>query len=169
MSNNLFNLLTYAIITMRCRKFMKKIILIFLLTFLLVGCSSSNYHKLNYEKLTTKLENNDTFILLFNNNTTEGDLLKNTLNKVLEKNNLTAYEINSTKLNQEQSNELREYFSYEDISIIFIKDGVDPSKLAHITNSSITVKDLERHLINLGFIASNVNDENNNDTEKTSE
>lgn len=133
---------------------MKKLIIAIFLMLLTVGCSGSNYNKLNYENLTKKLENKDTFILLVNDGSDEAKLLKNTLNKVLEENKLTAYEINPNKITEDEKNELRNSFSYENISIIFFKDGIDPSKLSHVTDTSITKKDLEKHLTNLGFIKS---------------
>ena len=140
---------------------MKRIILTFILMFLLVGCSVVNYDKINCDKLIKKLENKETFILLVYNDSDESKLLENTLSKVLEDNDLEAYTINSNSISEEKENELRKYFSYENISIIFFKDGVDPSKLSHITDTSITSDKLEKHLINLGFIQSD-------DTEKTS-
>ena len=143
---------------------MKKIIFTILLMFVIVGCSG-NYNKLSCNKLITKLENKDTFILFVGNNTTNSKSLKNTLNTVLKQNNLEAYEINSTSISQDEKNTLRKYFSYEDISIIFFKDGIDPSKLSHITNTNITLDELRNHLTNLGFIESENND---SDNEKTS-
>lgn len=131
---------------------MKKIILVFTLMFLLVGCSGSNYTKLNYEKLTKKLDNKDTFILLVNDNSEDGKLLKSTLNKVLTTNNLEAYELDSTKITEVEKNKLRTSIGLENISIVFIKDGIDPSKLVHITDVLTTENDLEKHLENLGFI-----------------
>ena len=133
---------------------MKKIIIAIFLMLLTVGCGGNNYNKLNYENLTKKIENKDTFILLVNDGSDEATLLKNTLNKVLEENELTAYEVNPNKIKEDEKNELRTSFSYENISIIFFKDGINPSKLSNITDSSITKKDLEKHLSNLGFIKS---------------
>lgn len=131
---------------------MKKIALVLMLIIMVMGCNNGNYSKLKYDDLKEKLDNKETFILLFNNNSDEGNLLKNTLETVLVDNNLKAYEINPDKLTENQKNALRPYFSYEDVSIIFIKKGIDPSKLTHITNELTTIKELTTHLTNLGFI-----------------
>lgn len=131
---------------------MKKIIIAVLFIFIVTGCTSDNYSKINYKDLTQKIENKDTFIVLFNDDSKEAKLLKNTLNKVLNNNNLKAYVINSNKISQENRNKLRPTISYENLSIVFIKNGMDSTKLSHITNPEISIDDLEKHLINLEFI-----------------
>ena len=133
---------------------MKKNIIAILLILLLVGCSSNSYSKLNYEKLTKKIDDKESFILLINDQSEEGNLLKNTLNKVLKANNLKAYELNPNKVSADEKNELRTSFSYENISIIFFKDGINPSKLSHITDELTTETEITNHLKNLGFINS---------------
>lgn len=144
---------------------MKKLILIVVLTFMLVGCSNSNYENLTYKQLTNKLENKDTFIILFNDESSEGNLLKKTLEQVLLENNLKAFEINPNDLSEENKISLRPYFSYENASIIFIKDGVDPSKLSHITDELTDKEEMESHLINLGFIEEKADDSTNDETQ----
>lgn len=131
---------------------MKRIITIFILMFLLVGCSKGNFTSLNYKELTAKLEKKDTFILLVNDGSDNGDFLKDTLNKVLENNDLKAYEFNATKIKESDKNALRNTISFENIGIIFIKDGLDSSKLTHITDVLTSEKVLENHLKNLEFI-----------------
>ena len=151
-------------ITIEVHDIMKKILLIFLLIFLLVGCSSGKYSKLDYQELMNKLENKDTFILLVNDESEDGKLLRNTLNKILEENNLSAYEINPNDITQDEKNKIRDYFSYENVSIIFIKDGFNPSKLTNITNPSISINELTNHLTNLGFITNKNLPTNNEET-----
>ena len=91
---------------------MKKFILILLTLFLVVGCGNSNYNGLNYKELKAKLDNKETFILLLNDNSNESKVLKNSLNTVLENNNLKAYELNPTKLSNDEKNNLRTFFVY---------------------------------------------------------
>lgn len=131
---------------------MKKIILMFLILFLVVGCGKSNYNGLNYKELKEKLDNKETFILLLNDNSSDSKILSDSLNTVLEKNNLIAYELNPTKLTNDEKNNLRTYFAYQNTGIIFIKDGIESSKLTQITDPLTKINDIENHLKNLGYI-----------------
>lgn len=131
---------------------MKKIIISMFLLLLLVGCSNNDYTELNYNELTKKIENKDTFILFVNDKSDESNLLKNTLKDVLKENGISAYEINSNKITNDEKNELRTSFSYENTSIIFFKDGINPSKLTNINDELITKNELKTYLTNLGFI-----------------
>ena len=131
---------------------MRKILIAILFIFVITGCTSNNYNKINYDELVKKTENKETFIILFNDGSDDAKLLKNTLNKVLNDNNLKAYMIDSTKITQDEKNKLRPIISYEDLSIVFIKEGIDSSKLSHITDPQTSTKNLENHLSNLNFI-----------------
>lgn len=131
---------------------MKKVIIAILFVLLLTGCTSNNYKKISFDELTKKLDNKETFIILFNDDSKDSDILQKTLNNVLNNYDLKAYKINSNKISLEQKNELRPLISYEGLSIVFIKDGLDSSKLSHITDPLITEKNLENHLTNLNFI-----------------
>ena len=132
---------------------MKKIILTILLFITMTACSNDSiFTKLSYDELNKKIENEETFILLFNDESRNGELLKHTLEKVVTENDLTAYEINSSNLKETQKNNLRPLISYQDASIVFIINGKDPSKLTHITDELTDVDELTSHLTNLGFI-----------------
>ena len=58
---------------------MKKIAMIFLLLLTVTACSSSYLSKLNYKKLMTKLDNEESFVLYLTNEDESGLTLKNTL------------------------------------------------------------------------------------------
>ena len=131
---------------------MRKIIIAIFFIFIITGCTSNNYSKINYTDLMNKLDDKETFVILFNNGSDDAKLLKNTLNKVLNDNNLNAYMIDSTKITQDEKNKLRPIISYEDLSIVFIKEGIDSSKLSHVTDPQISINNLENHLSNLNFI-----------------
>ena len=119
----------------------------------MTACSNDSiFTKLSYDELNKKIENEETFILLFNDESRNGELLKHTLEKVVTENDLTAYEINSSNLKETQKNNLRPLISYQDASIVFIINGKDPSKLTHITDELTDVDELTSHLTNLGFI-----------------
>jgi len=129
---------------------MKKVLLLIIGLFMLTGCSNNNIEELSYKELNKKFENKETFILYFDG--TDGDVLKDTLNRVLEKENLVAYTINTSKLSQDEINTLRYKADYEEPSIVFIKEGTDPSILTHITDVYITDESLTTRLTALGFI-----------------
>ena len=129
---------------------MKKVLLLIIGLFMLTGCSSNKIEELSYKELNKKFENKETFILYFDG--TDGDVLEDTLNRVLEKENLVAYTINTSKLSQDEINTLRYKADYEEPSIVFIKEGTDPSILTHITDVYITDESLTTRLTAVGFI-----------------
>lgn len=131
---------------------MKKVLLLIIGLFMLTGCSNNKIEELSYKELNKKFENKETFILYFDG--TDGDVLEDTLNRVLEKENLVAYTINTSKLSQDEINTLRYKADYEEPSIVFIKEGNDPSILTHITDVYITDESLTTRLTALGFIDS---------------
>ena len=129
---------------------MKKVLLLIIGLFMLTGCSNNKIEELSYKELNKKFENKETFILYFDG--TNGDVLEDTLNRVLEKENLVAYTIDTSKLSQDEINTLRYKADYEEPSIVFIKEGTDPSILTHITDVYITDESLTTRLTALGFI-----------------
>lgn len=129
---------------------MKKVLLLIIGLFMLTGCSSNKIEELSYKELNKKFENKETFILYFDGE--DGDVLEDTLNRVLEKENLVAYTINTSKLSQDEINTLRYKADYEEPSIVFIKEGNDPSILTHITDVYITDESLTARLTALDFI-----------------
>lgn len=131
---------------------MKKVLLLIIGLFMLTGCSNNKIEELSYKELNKKFENKETFILYFDG--TDGDVLEDTLNRVLEKENLVAYTINTSKLSQDEINTLRYKADYEEPSIVFIKEGNDPSILTHITDVYISDESLTTRLTALGFIDS---------------
>ena len=129
---------------------MKKIFLLLILVFLLTGCNKSNIKNISYDELIQKFENKESFILFFDGN--DSEILKSTLNKILEKNELEAYTINTEKLNNDEINKLRLNVDYEEPSITFSINGVDPSVITHITDVYISETDLEARLREASFI-----------------
>ena len=134
---------------------MKKVLILIMALFMLTGCSSNNIKNISYKDLNKKFENKETFILYFDG--TDDEILKDTLNKVLDKNNLTAYRLDTNKLKEEQITELRYKADYEEPSIIFIKEGIDPSVITHVTDIYTTEETLTTKLTELGFIEINTN------------
>ncbi len=126
----------------------KHILLVFLVTFLLVGCKSNNINSISYEKFKEKVDKKESMILFFG----ESETLETTLNNVLNKYKLEAYKVKTAKLNDDEINSLKEIIDYEDPSICFIIDGNNPTKLTNITDEYITEAKLETVLKNLQFI-----------------
>ena len=129
---------------------MKKILITLVFIFLLTGCKNGNIKNISYDDLLKKIENKESFILYFDEENSKN--LKNTLNKVLEKNNLNAYTINTSKLNQDKINNLRLKIDYEEPSITFIIEGNDPSVITHIKDEYITENEIEERLRDMNFI-----------------
>lgn len=129
---------------------MKKILfsLLVVFTLLLTGCSNGNIENIKYDALKTKIENKESFILYVGTSSS----LKTNLNKVLEENNLTAFALSVDKLSDEQKLELNNKISFSGNEIIFVKEGIDPSKKSHITDEYSKEKEIYDQLVNMGFI-----------------
>ena len=130
---------------------MKKLYLLLILGFLLItGCSSSTLKSISLDELNSKMENKGSFVLYFSD---DNDYeLENTLVKALEQNNLSGFKINTSKLSDEEKNKLQISIAYETPSIIFIIDGKDPTKLSHVTSSTITTREIVARLKDMNFI-----------------
>lgn len=144
---------------------MKKLLLLVIGIFLLTGCTNySNIEKIKYADLKAKLENKESFVVVFTNNEkkntedesydykTESTTLKSTLNKALAENNINAYEVVYSDLTQEEKNELRPIIDIENYGIVFVKEGNDPTILNHVTDHTTTKYDIIDRLKTNGFI-----------------
>ena len=129
---------------------MKKIIFSLLLSiFILTGCGNSKLSKITLDDLNKKLENKETFIVYFYKDDSN---LENTLNSVLENNNLEGFKIDTSKISNEEKNKLEVQIAYKEPSIVFVVNGNDPSILSHITDESTTSKDIINRLRDMKFI-----------------
>ena len=126
----------------------KHILLVLVVTLLLVGCKSNNVNSISYEKFKEKIDKKESLILFFG----ESKTLETTLNNVLNKYDLKAYKIKTSSLNEDELNELKGIIDYEEPSICFIVDGINPTKLTNITDEYIEESKLETVLKNLNFI-----------------
>ncbi len=126
----------------------KHILLVLVVTLLLVGCKSNNVNSISYEKFKEKIDKKESLILFFG----ESKTLETTLNNVLNKYDLKAYKIKTSSLNEDELNELKGIIDYEEPSICFIVDGINPTKLTNITDEYIEEAKLETVLKNLNFI-----------------
>ena len=132
---------------------MKKIAMIFLLLLTVTACSSSYLSKLNYKKLTTKLDNKESFVLYLTNEDESGLTLKNTLTTVCKDNNIKCFYLNTDNLKEDELDSLKEKITFEDSNIIvFIKKGKENTVLARIDDVYISAKDLKEELKNQEYL-----------------
>lgn len=129
---------------------MKKVLMVVVMLLLVTGCSSNRIEKLSYKELLKKFEAKESFILYFANE--DSETLEKTLNRILNKYELDAYTINTTKLSQDEINNLRLNADYEEPSIVFVREGIDPSVITHVTDNYITEADLTTRLQDMKFI-----------------
>ena len=126
----------------------RHILLVFLVAFMLVGCKSNNINSISYEKFKEKVEKKESMILYFG----ESDTLETTLNNVLNKYNIKAYRVKTSSLDDDEINSLKEVIDYDEPSICFIIEGVNPTVLTNVTDEYITEAKLENILNDLKFI-----------------
>lgn len=132
---------------------MKKIAMIFLLLLTVTACSSSYLSKLNYKKLTTKLDNKESFVLYLTNEDESGLTLKNTLQTVSKDNSIKCFYLNTDNLDEDELDSLKEKITFEDSNIIvFIKEGKENTVLARIDDVYISAKDLKEELKNQEYL-----------------
>lgn len=132
---------------------MKKISMIFLLLLTVTACSSSYLSKLNYKKLTTKLDNKESFVLYLTNEDESGLTLKNTLQTVCKDNNIKCFYLNTDNLDEDELDSLKEKITFEDSNmIVFIKEGKENTVLARIDDVYISAKDLKEELKNQKYL-----------------
>ena len=132
---------------------MKKIAMIFLLLLTVTACSNSYLSKLNYKKLTTKLDNKESFVLYLTNEDESGLTLKNTLQTVSKDNNIKCFYLNTDNLDEDELDSLKEKITFEDSNIIvFIKEGKENTVLARIDDVYISAKDLKEELKNQEYL-----------------
>lgn len=132
---------------------MKKIAMIFLLLLTVTACSSSYLSKLNYKKLTTKLDNKESFVLYLTNEDESGLTLKNTLQTVCKDNNIKCFYLNTDNLDEDELDSLKEKITFEDSNIIsFVKEGKENTVLARIDDVYISAKDLKEELKNQEYL-----------------
>ena len=131
---------------------MKKIflILIVLISVLITGCSNSSLKELTLNELKEKLNNKETFIVYFDNN--EQNSLKEKIESITDEYNLKTFIVNTNKISDEERIDFQTTINYEIPSIVFIINGIDSSKLSHVTSTDITKKEIIARLKDMNFI-----------------
>jgi len=130
---------------------MKRILMasfMLLLTVCLVGCKTDKISSISYESFKEKVDKQESLILLFGNSET----METTLNNVLNKHDLDAYQVKTKDLKDDELNDLKSIVDFEDPSICFIVKGNNPTKLTNITDEYVTETKIENILKDLDFI-----------------
>lgn len=131
----------------------KNILAIIFILLVTTACSSSHLKDLDLKKLNTKLDNKESFILYLTDETEEGKVLKDTLEKVSGENDITSFYLNTEKLSDDEKKSLSDIFTYQDTNfILFIKNGDEKTVLSRIEDLFIRDEKLEEVLKNQGFI-----------------
>ena len=131
----------------------KKIIMILSILLLTSACSGSSFKNINLNNLKKALEKKETFVLYLTDESDEGNVLKKTLKKVSNENNVKTYYLNTDKLNNKDEEELNNLFKYENTNIIiFIKNGTEETVLSRIDDIYTSKTKLKSEFIIQGYI-----------------
>ena len=130
----------------------KKILLIITILLLTTACSSSYLKKINLNTLNEKISNEESFVLYLTEEDEVGNTLRNTLLKVARELDIQTFYLNTSDLDDEELENLKENFYFEDSNIIvFVKNGSEETVLARIDDPYISANDLQAELITQGF------------------
>ena len=130
----------------------KKILLIITILLLTTACSSSYLKKINLNTLNEKISNEESFVLYLTEEDEAGNTLRNTLLKVAKELDIQTFYLNTSDLDDEELENLKENFYFEDSNIIvFVKNGSEETVLARINDPYISANELQAELITQGF------------------
>lgn len=131
----------------------KNIVMIILILLLTTACSGSSFKNINLNNLKKSLEKKESFVLYLTDESNDGNVLKKTLKKVSEENNIKSYYLNTDKLNDKDTKELNDLFKYENTNIIiFIKEGTEETVISRIDDIYISKAKLKSELEIQGYI-----------------
>ena len=131
---------------------MKKI-LICLMTILLVGCGNPKYTEINYEQLKQKLDNKDTFVLVFGSDTCSACAsYEPIMQKVMKDKKIEIFYVNIHNLSDEGYSKIYSKFVITATpTTVFIKDGEQLSTYTRIVGSA-KYEDVVDSLIKYGYV-----------------
>ena len=126
-----------------------KISLIIIGIILLAGCEKNPLQEISYNELEKALNNKETFILeIAQDGCHNCEEFNPIFKKVLKKYNLTAKQINLTKLSEEENTKIKNLYNITGTpTVIFIEKGEEPSILRRI----IGAKDKDFIITKLGI------------------
>ncbi len=128
---------------------MKKILIILSLL-LLTGCKSKDYISLSYADFNSKLDNKDSFVVIFGSDTCSACAkYKESMKKVMKDYNVDIYYVNIANLSEEDYSKMySKYVITSTPTTIFIKDGLETStydRINYAASYSDIVSNLKKH------------------------
>lgn len=137
------------------KKMFKCIIILFMLTIILTGCSSNDNHiiDISFNEFKEKMDNKDTFALYIGNeNCSHCVSYLPTLKSVLDSYNITIYHLDNSKLTDEEDSLFKNYASISGTpTVIFITKGEEETTLNRIVGETSFDATKERFKTN-GYI-----------------
>lgn len=131
---------------------MKKILCLILVmtVFLLTGCKNKGYTELSYAEVLNKLENKDTFVIVFGSDTCSACAnYEITMKNVINKNDVEIFYLNINALDKETyANMYSKFVVTSTPTTVFIKEGKETTTYDRIIGSADykeVVKNLEKH------------------------
>lgn len=136
------------------KKFLKVIMVLFIFTLILSGCSKEEHIKeISLDEFKEKIANKETFaIYIGNEGCSHCVSYRPILEKVLEDYDITIYHIDNSKLDNKEYAEFRTYINISGTpTVAFITDGEEETTLNRITGETSKDATIERFKSN-GYI-----------------
>lgn len=136
------------------KKMIKVVIFITMIVILVCGCTKQSHIKeINLDEFKEKIANKDTFALYIGNEgCTHCISYRPILEKVLDDYDITIYQLDNSKLTDEEYNEFRTYINISGTpTIVFITEGEEETTLNRINGEVSRDATIERFKSN-GYI-----------------
>lgn len=136
------------------KKMIKVIIFITMIIILVCGCTKESHIKeISLDEFKEKIANKDTFALYIGNEgCTHCISYRPILEKVLDDYDITIYQLDNSKLTDEEYNEFRTYINISGTpTIVFITEGEEETTLNRINGETSRDTTIERFKSN-GYI-----------------
>lgn len=136
------------------KKMVKVVIFITMIIILVCGCTKESHIKeINFDEFKEKIANKDTFALYIGNEgCTHCISYRPILEKVLDDYDITIYQLDNSKLTDEEYNEFRTYINISGTpTIVFITEGEEETTLNRINGETSRDTTIERFKSN-GYI-----------------
>ena len=118
---------------------MKKILLLMTIVIIaLTGCKYKGYQNINYEELTKKISNNETFVFVIGSRDCSAcTTYKGTMEEIIKDYNVPIYFVEIADLSEEDGNKLRSQFYYQYTpTTIFIENGKEKTTYDRIVGAA---------------------------------
>lgn len=137
------------------RKILKILLIVFMLTITVTGCSSGGNHikEISLDEFKEKMANKETFALYVGNESCiHCASYKPTLESVLDEYDITIYQLDNSKLSDKEYSEFKTYISISGTpTVAFITEGEEETTLNRIVGEISKEETIERFKTN-GYI-----------------